>query len=475
MVAMTTRTEKDFLGTVKIPSESLYGINSLRASENFGLVGGSVNKRLLCAFGLVKLACLKTNASLGYIPQDIAAAIETACNELSAGTLNPGIELGALQGGAGTSTNMLVNETLTNRALQLLGKPCGSYDIISPHGHLNLHQSTNDTYPTALKVAAIYACDELEQSLSSLTDAFQEKEKQFAEVVKLGRTEFQDAVPMTAGQQFGAYAEAFSKDRWRLYKCRERLRVVNLGGTAIGTGLGADQKYIFMVVEQLKKLTNLPLARAENLIQSTQNCDEFVEVSGILKAHASNLFKVSSDLRFLSSGPEGGIGEVRIPPRQEGSSIMPGKVNPVILEMTSQIAIQAIAHDSAVTAAAMNSHLELNALMPLLADNLLKMIEILIEASERLRKYCIDQIKVDPDKCRQRLDASTAVITAFISKIGYDKASQIVSRAAAEKKTIKELLLEENLCKNEEYEYLTSADAALTLGFRKKNENAKDT
>jgi aspartate ammonia-lyase len=460
------RTENDLLGSMQIPAGELSGIHTARAAQNFGLAGGAVHPRLLKAYGLVKLACVRTNAALGYIGKEKVAAIEQACTELAEGRLKSDLEIAAMQGGAGTSTNMYVNELIANRALAIMGKQPGQYDFISPLNDVNLHQSTNDTYPTALRVAAIFACKELEQQVSQLVDAFQVKEKEFADVVKLARTQLQDAVLITAGREMGAYAEALSRDRWRIYKCEERLRVINLGGTAVGTGLGAPQKYIFMAAEELRKITNLGLARAENLVQATQNADEFVEVSGILKALATNLFKISSDLRLLSSGPQGGIGEYILPSRQAGSSIMPGKVNPVIPELVGMCAMQAVSHDTAITLAAMNGQLELNAFLPLIAHNLLSMLDELIIACEKFRMLCIADLQVNRDNCKKHLDSSTAVITAFVHKLGYEKASAVAKKATEQKKTIKQVLLEEKLCTEDEYNYLTSPEAVMALGFK---------
>jgi len=462
------RTEKDIVGSMNIPAESLSGIHTGRAVENFGLAGGAVNERLLRAYGLVKLACLQANRELGYLEGEKAAAIEQACIELSEGKIEVDVELAGLQGGAGTSTNMYVNEVVANRALAILGHKPGEYDVVSPLGDVNMHQSTNDTYPTALRVASMFAFAELEQAVSELADEFQKKEKEFAGIVKLGRTQLQDAVPMTLGQEMGAYAEAFSKDRWRIYKCTERLRVVNLGGTAIGTGLGAPQKYIFLAAEKLRQITNLPLARAENLVQGTQNCDEFVEVSGILKTMAANLFKVSSDLRLLSSGPQAGLAEVKLPERQAGSSIMPGKINPVIAELAGMVAIQAVSRDSAITMAAMSGQMELNAFMPLIAYNLLAMLDEMIVATDKLAKLLVADLKADKEKCEENVHSSTAVVTVFANVIGYDKASEIAKQAVSENKSIKELLLEKKICTEEEYEYRTSPEAILSLGFRDK-------
>ncbi len=345
-----TRLEHDLLGSLEVPAGARHGIHTARALENFPLLGRPVHESLARAFGAVKLAAVRTNRALGgFLDETKAAAMEQACREMLEGALTDDIRVDALQGGAGTSTNLNVNEVLANRALELLNEPHGAYDRVSPLNDLNRHQSTNDTYPTALRIAAIWSLKELERQVLGLQEAFQAKEKAFAHVVKVGRTELQDAVLMTLGREMGAYAEALNRDRWRLAKCEERLRVVNLGGTAIGTGLAAPREYIFRVVDELREITGLGLARAENLVEATQNADAFVEVSGLLKALATTLIKISGDLRLLSSGPEAGLGELRLPPRQAGSSIMPGKVNPVIPEAVTQAALLAMAHDHALS------------------------------------------------------------------------------------------------------------------------------
>lgn len=461
------RIETDYLGEMPIEADCLSGIHTARAKENFGRIGGDVNVRLLCSYGIVKYCCALANYKLGYLSDDIYPHIAASARSVWEGEFSAGDCPAALQGGAGTSTNMFVNELIANKALRRMGKPCGSYGIISPLNHINLHQSTNDTYPTSLRIAAILACAELEQAVSGLADAFQRKERQFADIVRLARTELMDAVAITLGQNFGAWAEAFTKDRWRIYKCTERLRVVNLGGTAVGTGLGADRQYIFTVVELLRSETGLPLARAENLVQATQNCDEFVEVSGILKSLASNIFKVCGDLRLLASGPESGFGELILPPRQAGSSIMPGKINPVIAEMAAQAAMQAMSHDAAITMAAMNGQLELNAFLPLIAHNLLAMLDALIIAADKMRRFMVEDIQADITRCGQSLHNSTAVITAFIATLGYEKACETALKAKNEGKTIKQVLLDEGLCTQEQYRRLTAAQAVLSLGYRR--------
>ena len=309
------RVERDLLGEMAIPSGAYYGVHTARALENFPLTGRPVHPELVKAFGLVKLACAEVNRALGAWSKDNrkADAILQACRELAAGEHLVHVQVDLLQGGAGTSTNMNVNEVLANRALELMGLAHGRYDAISPLDDINLHQSTNDAYPTAVRLAAIRLLGALETSVVGLQEAFQAQEKRWAHVVRVGRTELMDAVLTTMGRQMSAYAEALSRDRWRLYKCEERLRVVNLGGTAIGTAICAPRQYVFRVTDRLRELSGIGFARAENLVEATQNTDAFVEVSGMLKACATSLLKICGDLRLLSSGPHGGLGELRLP------------------------------------------------------------------------------------------------------------------------------------------------------------------
>jgi aspartate ammonia-lyase len=461
---MDMRKEKDLLGEMEIPADALYGIHTARAMENFPLALRPVHKKLISAFGAVKLACAKTNHELKSWDDKKYSAIQQACNEMIAGKLDDHIKVDALQGGAGTSTNMNVNEVLANRALVILGKKPGDYDIISPIDDINLHQSTNDTYPTALKVAALWELAELEKEIVVLLEYFQQKEKQFADIVKLGRTQLQDAVLTTLGRQMSAYAEAIGRDRWRIYKCGERLRVVNLGGTAIGTGLGAPRKYIFRVVEHLNEITKLPVCRAENLIDATQNTDVFVEVSGILKALASNLLKISTDLRILSSGPDGGIGEIALPARQAGSSIMPGKVNPVIPEAVSQAAIAVMANDLAITQACSAGNLELNQFMPLIADAMLTNIQLLTNACRIFGSFCVSGIEANEKRCKQNIETSTAIVTSLVEKIGYKTAQEVAAAAKKENKTIRQIVLQRKIMNETEFDSLISPQKVTMLG-----------
>lgn len=370
-----TRIERDVLGEVELPENAMYGINTARALENFPLGHKRTAMPLIYAMVTVKKAAALTYARLGVREDGIYQAIAAACDAILAGQYDDAFVTEALQGGAGTSTNMNVNEVIANAALQ---------------------------------------------------EAFQHKEQAYEKTYKLGRTELMDAVPMTAGEEFGAYAQALSRDRWRLYKIEERLRMVNLGGTAIGTADTASRQYRYEVIEQLRQLTGIGLAAAEYPVDLTQNNDVFVEVSGLLKALAVNLMKIANDLRLMNSGPHGGIGEIRLPARQQGSSIMPGKVNPVIPEMVMQCAMKVMADDSAIAMAAAHGEFELNAFEPLIADCLLESLRLLIRSVRIFQTACVEGLEVREDSCRQHLQASAAFGAAYIGALGYDTVSRII-------------------------------------------------
>jgi len=461
------RTEQDPIGAMRLPQEALYGIHTARAVENFFLAGRPVHPALVSAYGDVKLACALTNRALGLWAEDLpkADAIERACREMAAGLLTQHIAVDRLQGGAGTSTNMNVNEVLANRALEILGEAHGHYHRISPLDDINRHQSTNDTFPTALRLAAIRLLRVLEERVLGLQEAFQDQEKRLAHVVKVGRTEMQDAVLTTLGREMGAFAEAFNRDRWRIYKCEERLRVVNLGGTAIGTGLAAPRAFIFQVVDTLREVTGIGLARAENLVEATQNADVFVEVAGMLKACATSLLKVSADLRLLSSGPEAGLGEIRLPERQAGSTIMPGKVNPVIPEAVAQAAMMVMGHDATIAHACSSGSLELNPFLPLVAVCLLESCDLLARACDILRRHCVEGIEADEARCRQHVESSTATATALLPVLGYEGACKVAQRAKETRRNIREIVLADGLLTPEAFDELISPEAVTRLGM----------
>ncbi|SHH64717.1 aspartate ammonia-lyase [Caloranaerobacter azorensis DSM 13643] len=447
---MDYRVEKDFLGECRIENDRYYGINTKRALENFKLKSKTVNLKLIREIALIKKAAAIVNKRLNRLPEDKADAIIKASEEVIEGKFDDEFKLSALQGGAGTSTNMNVNEVIANRAIEILGGKKGDYSIIHPLNHVNMSQSTNDVYPTALRIAAIHMIRKLSNSLADLQEALQIKENEFSEIIKLGRTQLMDALPMMVGQEFGAYAKAIARDRWRIYKVEERLRQINLGGTAIGTGMNAPLKFVFMITDVIQDLTKLGLARTEFPIDITQNADVFVEVSGLLKACSVNLLKISNDLRLLNSGPKGGIGEIELPMMQAGSSIMPGKVNPVIPEMVAQVAMKVIANDYAITIASSSGQLELNAFIPLIAESLLESLELLNDAVVLFREKCIEGIKVNEKRCKENLEKSTVLVTALVHHIGYDKASEIAKKALESDKTIREVLREENILSEDE-------------------------
>jgi len=458
------RVEKDFLGEVQIPQNSYWGIHTRRAMENFGVSGYRIDKEFIRAYGLVKLACAQTIHELGIWDDDKANAIINACKELADNKLDGEIVVDPMQGGAGTSLNMNVNEVIANRALELFGKNKGEYGFIDPIEDINLFQSTNDTYPTALKIACINRLKELETYVTALQDSLQEKEREFADFVKVGRTQLMDAVLVTLGKEFSAYAEAISRDRWRIYKCEERLRVVNIGGTAIGTGLCAPRKYIFGVIEKLRAVTGLGLARAENLVENTQNADVFSEVSGILKAHATNLIKISNDLRLMNSGPYAGFAEITLPAVQAGSSIMAGKVNPVIPEMAAQVGLKVLGNDVIINNCAAMGQFELNQFMPLIAFSMLESLYILINANKLLRERCIDGIVANQKNMKLAVDTSHAVLTTLMPRLGYNKVCEIANAIQGKNISPKDYVIENGLITEEEYEHLTSPDSVLALG-----------
>jgi aspartate ammonia-lyase len=466
---MNYRRENDLIGEKEVPEDAFYGIHTVRALENFPLSHRPVHPELITAYGTVKLACTRTNGILGAWKDETKfKAIEQACSDLASGILNDQIVVDCLQGGAGTSTNMNVNEVIANRALDIIGSPKGSYDVISPLDDVNLHQSTNDTYPTALKLAAIRLLENLENHIVALQEAFQSKEREFAHIVKVGRTQLQDAVLTTLGREMSAYADAFARDRWRIYKCKERLRVINLGGTAIGTGLGAPRQFIFRVTETLRNITGIGFARAENLIEATQNADVFVEVSGITKALSATLLKVAGDLRFMSSGPETGLGEIRLPERQAGSSIMPGKVNPVVPEAVSQAAILAMGYDQVIAMAASMGNLELNPFMPLIAMALLDSLDLLANACDIFRRLCVNGISADEARCKSHVETSTAVATALVPVLGYEKTSRLVKLALEKGISIRKAVVSQEILKEEEFNELISPEAVSRIGSTEK-------
>jgi len=461
---MVTRTEHDLLGAREVPAEAYYGIHALRAAENFPLLGQPLHPVLISALAQVKAAAARANLRTGKLEARVGEAIIGAAEEIAAGALCDQFIVDALQGGAGTSANMNANEVIANRALEILGEPKGRYMVIDPLDQVNLEQSTNDVFPTAVRVAALRLLLPVIEDFANLQAALQEKEQTYAALLALGRTEMQDAVPITVGQRFAAWAQAVQRDWWRLHVVEEKLRQVNLGGTAVGTGLNADRKYIYLVVDFLRQATGLNLARAENMMDLTQNADVFVEVSGLLKTAAVTLAKIAADLRLLSAGPRGGLAEIRLPELQAGSSIMPGKVNPVIPEAVTQAAYQVIANDAAITLAAQAGQLELNAFLPLIAHNLLESLDLLHRAVTMLIEKCLTGLTVDEARTHYWLEHSAALATAVAPYLGYHQASDIAREASERHLTVRDILLERRLFTPEEIEKITAAYELTTPG-----------
>ena len=418
------RTEHDMLGTRSLSDDTLYGLQTLRAKENFITSYHTTDLSLIYAMVQVKKAAALSYRELHPEESEKWDAILCACDRILAGDVDEAFCTSALQGGAGTSTNMNVNEVIANLALTVSGQAPGNYDLIHPLDDVNRGQSTNDVYPTALRIAAIQKLRSLSDACASLQESLQKKELEFDHIKKLGRTELMDAMEVTLGSEFGAFAQGIARDRWRLYKIEERLRQVNLGGTAVGTGAHADRRYRYLVIEHLRNLTDIGLATAEYPMDITQNQDVFVEVSGLLKSLAVNLMKIASDLRLMASGPFGGLHEIILPALQRGSTIMPGKVNPVMPEMVSQAAMRVIANDTAITLAASNGNFELNAFLPLIADSLLESLELLRETVTLFQKNCIDGIVADEDSCLETLKCSRVDLYHRSTEIGYDKAEE---------------------------------------------------
>ena len=407
----------------------------------------------------VKKAAALTNEKLNLLDKNKANAIVEACNIALTGKYNNQFLTNSLQGGAGTSTNMNVNEVIANIALMLSNKNVGDYNYIHPLDHVNMGQSTNDVYPTALRIACINLVRDLSFECSKLQESLQKKEIEFENILKLGRTELMDALPITLGQEFGAYAQAIARDRWRIYKVEERLRQINLGGTAIGTGSNTNRKYTYVVTDILREITNMGLARAEYPVDLTQNNDVFVEVSGLLKALAVNLMKISTDLRFMNCQA---FGEIKLKELQSGSTIMPGKVNPVIPEMITQVAIKVMANDQAISISAANGNFELNAFLPLIADSLLESLNILKESIKIFRTNCIDVVVANEENCKKHLDNSLVLVTSLTPYIGYDMATKIVVDCDNNPEKIRDLVLKNNLIEVNKLDEILNYKHALT-------------
>jgi aspartate ammonia-lyase len=454
------RREKDLLGTRDVPDFNYFGIQTLRAVENFPITGIPIAQYPYLIMGLaaVKQAAAQANFELGLLEPDVKDAIIAACEELRAGHLHNQFVVDVIQGGAGTSTNMNANEVIANRALELLGHRRGEYDIVHPNNHVNLSQSTNDVYPTAVRIASNWAINSLADALAELRDSLMDKGSEFSDIVKMGRTQLQDAVPMTLGQEFQAWGVMLGEDIERLREVATLTREINLGATAIGTGINSDPRYASLVRDRLSEVVGMEFVTSPNLIEATQDTGAFVLLSGVLRRVAVKLSKVCNDLRLLSSGPRAGLGELNLPPMQPGSSIMPGKVNPVIPEVINQVCFQVIGNDLTVTIAAEHGQLQLNVFEPVIAFNLFQSADMLTKACTVLRERCIVGITANRDRIRHLLERSIGVVTALVPFIGYERATALASEALETDRGVFEIVLEKGWLSSEQLEEILSPE-----------------
>jgi len=449
---MNTRLEHDLLGERQVSDKHYYGIQTLRAVENFSITGIPIARypRLVHSLAYIKKAAALTNLELGLLPPQLAQAITQACDDILRGELLTEFVVDVIQGGAGTSTNMNANEVIANRALEHLGLPKGRYDVLHPLNHVNLSQSTNDVYPTALRLTLSMKLDGLVVEMQGLQVALTDKGVEFSDVIKMGRTQLQDAVPMTLGQEFEAWGVMVGEDISRVREAQILIREINLGATAIGTGLNAPPKYAELVTAKLREICGVPVVQSQNLVEATQDAGAYVQLSGVLKRVAVKLSKISNDLRLLSSGPRAGLGEINLPPMAPGSSIMPGKVNPIIPEVVNQVAFEVIGNDLTVTMAAEAGQLELNAMEPVIAYNLFTSLDMLGRACRTLVERCIRGITANREHCRQMVENSIGLVTALNPILGYEKASQIAEEALRTGKSVVEVVLQMGYLSREE-------------------------
>ncbi|BFK63798.1 aspartate ammonia-lyase [Dorea formicigenerans] len=444
------RVEKDSIGVKDIPEEVYYGVQTLRAAENFHITGLNMHPEIINSLAYIKKASAITNCEVGILEKKKAQAIVQACDEIIEGKFHDDFIVDPIQGGAGTSLNMNANEVIANRAIEILGGKKGDYTIVNPNDDVNCGQSTNDVIPTAGKMTSLHLLQNLKKQLLRLYDALNEKAKEFDHVIKMGRTQMQDAVPIRLGQEFKAYSVAIMRDIHRMDKAMDEMRTLNMGGTAIGTGINADENYLRRIVPNLSEISGMEFIQAFDLIDATQNLDSFVSVSGAVKACAVTLSKMSNDLRLMSSGPRAGFGEINLPAKQNGSSIMPGKVNPVIPEVVNQVAFNIIGNDMTITMAAEAGQLELNAFEPIIFYCMFQSIDTLGYAVETLVDNCIVGITANEERCRQLVENSVGIITAICPHVGYEKTAEIAKKAINSNESVRSLILKENIMDEEE-------------------------
>ena len=461
--ATAMRRERDSLGECDVPAGSYYGVHTARALENFPISGIAVSTypEFVDALAAVKQAAAQANNELGLLDDARARAIVAACNEIRSGRLHDQFVVDVIQGGAGTSTNMNANEVIANRALELMGRQPGEYQWLNPLEHVNRGQSTNDVYPTAIKVALQVQIRKLHNTLLTVADAFGRKATEFSSVLKMGRTQLQDAVPMTLGQEFSTYAVMMAEDADRLLEAALLVSEINLGGTAIGTGLNTHPRYAALACDELSEITGFPLSTAGNLVEATQDVGAFVQLSGVLKRTALKLSKICNDLRLLSSGPRSGFNEINLPAMQAGSSIMPGKVNPVIPEVVNQVAFEIAGNDVTISMAAEAGQLQLNAFEPIIAHCLFQSLTHLDAACQTLVQRCISGITANRERLYESVTNSIGVITALSPYIGYAASARIAKTALRTARSIPELVVEDGLLTSEQVDRLLAPEALI--------------
>lgn len=461
------RLESDSIGEMEVPGEAYYGVQALRANENFPITGNSLNPDFIKNMARIKRAAAITNMRAGRLKPEIANAIESACNEVVCGMFASEFIVDGIQGGAGTSANMNMNEVIANRAIEMLCGKKGDYSIVHPNDHVNMAQSTNDVIPTAGKLTVLDLLKKLEKSLKKLDSALYNKADEFDGVIKIGRTQLEDAVPMRLGQSFHAYATMIERDIDRIAKAKKEMYTVNMGATAIGTGINTSEYYFDHIVPTLAKVSGYPLVQADDLFDATENLDGFVRVSSSLKVCAVNLSKMCNDLRILASGPKAGFGEITLPAMQNGSSIMPGKVNPVIPEVVSQVAFHIIGHDVTITMAAEAGQMELNAFEPVVFYNLFDSITTLTHAIDTLTDNCIIGITANEERCQKLLDASVGITTALCPYIGYKKAASLAKESLRTGIPVKKLVLKHGLMKEKQLDIVLDPYAMTEAATKK--------
>ena len=447
---MEFRVEKDSIGTKDVPENVYYGVQSLRAAENFHITGLNMHPEIINSLAYIKKAAAITNCEAGLLDKRRTQAIVQACDEILEGKFREDFIVDPIQGGAGTSLNMNANEVIANRAIEILGGKKGDYSVVNPNDHVNCGQSTNDVIPTAGKMTSLRLLKKLKKQLLRLHSALEQKADEFDSIIKMGRTQLQDAVPIRLGQEFKAYSVAILRDLNRMDKAMDEMRILNMGGTAVGTGLNADESYLRRIVPNLSEISGMDLVQAYDLIDATQNLDSFVAVSGTVKACAVTLSKIANDLRLMSSGPRAGFGEINLPAKQNGSSIMPGKVNPVIPEVVNQVAFNAIGNDMTITMAAEAGQLELNAFEPIIFYCLFQSIDTIAYAVNTFVDNCVIGITANETRCRYFVENSVGIITAICPYVGYQKAAEIAKEAIKTGESVRKLIIEKGLLTKEQ-------------------------